>query len=65
VEILGYFTFFWLFIFSRKFRSAQVQEWRIGGAPERLGIVYEAVVSAIFGAVVPIGLLVALVGHVA
>ncbi len=65
MELLGYFTFFWLFIFSRKFRNAQVQEWKVGGTPERLGIVYEAVVSAIFGAVVPLGLLVALVGHVA
>ncbi len=63
MEILGYFTFFWLFIFCAKFRNAQVQEWRAGGTPERLEIVYEAVVSTIFGAVLPIGLVVVLVSR--
>jgi hypothetical protein len=63
VEILGYFTFFWLFLYNRTFRNAQVQEWRKGGTPERLGIIYEAVVSAIFGVVIPVGLLIALVAR--
>lgn len=28
-ELIGYFIFFWAFIFSKHFRESQIQEWRI------------------------------------
>ena len=57
VEIFGYFTFCWLFVFNARFRRAQIEEWRKGGAIERSGMVFEAAFSLLFGVAVPIALL--------
>jgi hypothetical protein len=53
IEVAGYFTFFWLFLFNRSFRQAQLAEWREGGWIERAFILFEAAVSALIGAIVP------------
>ena len=57
VEIAGYFTFFWLFLFNRRFREARIAEWREEGWLARTFMVFEAGVSMLFGAVVPAALL--------
>ncbi len=56
IEILGWFVYFWMFIFSKKFRNAWVQEFQDGGIPDRLYKCWEAVVSILFG-LAPFGLL--------
>ena len=61
VEVAGYFTFFWLFLFSQRFRDARIEEWREGGWLERSGLLFEAAVSTLIGAVVPVLVLWALV----
>jgi hypothetical protein len=57
IEAAGYFTFFWLFLFNRRFRDARIAEWRDGGWLERAFMLFEAGVSALIGAVLPMGLL--------
>ena len=52
-EIFGWFIYFWLFIFSKKFRTAWLQEYKEGGIPEKLYKYWEAIVSILFG-VIPI-----------
>lgn len=56
IEILGWFVYFWLFIFSKKFRTAWVQEFKDGGVSERLYKCWEAVASILFG-LAPLGLM--------
>ena len=57
IEITGYFSFFWLFVFSRRYRLLRAAEWREGGWLERLFIAFEASVSLLFGVGVPAVLL--------
>ncbi len=57
IEITGYFSFFWLFLFSRRYRVVRVAEWREGGWLERLFIAFEAAMSVLFGVGVPAALL--------
>jgi hypothetical protein len=57
IELVGCFTFFWLFLFSRKYRESQTERWREGGWLERSFILLEAFVSFTIGAVVPAALL--------
>lgn len=61
VEVLGYFAFFWLFVFNARFRRAQIQEWAGGGFIERAGLVFEGAFSFLFGVVAPLVLLTSLV----
>ncbi|MFG6414602.1 hypothetical protein ACG02S_11915 [Roseateles sp. DC23W] len=62
VDVLGYFAFFWLFVFNARFRRAQIEEWAGGGLIERAGLVFEATVSFLFGVIVPLALLAYLAG---
>jgi hypothetical protein len=57
LEAAGYFTFFWLFLFNRRFRQARIAEWREGGSAERAFLIFEASVSTLIGAVLPMVLL--------
>lgn len=61
LEAAGYFTFFWLFLFNRRFREVRIAEWREGGWLERTFLVFEASVSTLIGAVLPMVLLWALI----
>jgi len=61
IEVAGYFAFFWLFLFNRSFRQAHLAEWREGSRLERSLILFEAAVSTLIGAVLPVLLLWALV----
>jgi hypothetical protein len=56
LEILGYFTFFWLFLFSKSFRALQVQEWRNGGLWARSVQISEALFSLVFGVALPVAI---------
>lgn len=49
IELVGYVTFFWVLIFSRRFRQLQVEEWKRGGFIERAEIMVQAITSAILG----------------
>ena len=49
IEIFGWFVYFWLFIFSKNFRSAWIEEFKEGGIPEKLYKSWEGVVSVLFG----------------
>ena len=57
IEIAGYFSFFWLFLFSRRYRALRAAEWREGGWLERVFVAFEAGVSVLFGVGVPAALL--------
>ena len=57
IGFAGYFAFFWLFLLNSRFRHAQIEEWQQGGWPERLFILFEAVVSFTIGVAVPVGVL--------
>ena len=57
LEAAGYFTFFWLFLFNRRFREVRIAEWREGGSLERTFLIFEASVSTLIGAVLPMVLL--------
>jgi hypothetical protein len=57
IETAGYFTFFWLFLFNRTFRKVRIAEWQEGGWLERTFLVFEAGVSTLIGAVLPVALL--------
>ena len=60
VEFAGYFLFFWLFLFSKRYRVARVAEWRDGEWLERAFLLLEAAVSVLVGVVIPVALLWAL-----
>ena len=53
VELLGYVTSFWLFLFNRSYRQARVAEWGEGGWFERFFMVFEGSMSALIGVAVP------------
>jgi hypothetical protein len=57
IEAAGYLTFFWLFLFNRKFRAVRIAEWRDGGWLERMFLAFEAGVSTLIGVAVPAVLL--------
>jgi hypothetical protein len=57
IEVIGYLFFFWLFIFSPKYRHVKIEEWRNGSELERVGLLFEAMVSVLIGLVLPVGLL--------
>lgn len=57
IEITGYFSFFWLFVFSKRYRAMRVAEWREAGWLERLFIALEASVSVLFGVGIPAAVL--------
>ncbi|PLK50398.1 hypothetical protein [Uliginosibacterium sp. TH139] len=57
VEVIGYFAFFWLFVFNTRFRRALIQEWANGGFIERTGLVLEGTFSFLVGVVAPLVLL--------
>jgi hypothetical protein len=61
IEIGGYFFFFWLFLFSPNYRSLRLKEWRDGGSAERAFLLFEALVSILFGVLVPAFLIWAIV----
>ena len=49
IDFVGYVTFFWMFVFSGRFRQLQAEEWRNGGFLERGEILVQAITSAILG----------------
>ena len=53
-ELIGYFIFFWAFIFSKQFRESQNQGWRESGLLNRLFMILEAASSIFCGFVLPI-----------
>jgi hypothetical protein len=52
-EVLGYFTFFWLFIFKKQFREIKIVEWKEGNVGEKFLIVIEAISSIFCGLFIP------------
>ena len=61
VEFAGYFLFFWLFLFNKRFRAARIAEWHDGGWLERVFLLLEAAGSFLVGVIGPVALLWALV----
>jgi hypothetical protein len=53
-ELIGYFVFFWVFIFSKKFRQLQIQEWKESGLLNKVFMSLEAVSSFFCGVILPI-----------
>jgi hypothetical protein len=53
-ELLYYFVFFWAFVFSKKFRQSQIEEWRESGLLNRVFMSLEAVSSFFCGVILPI-----------
>jgi len=49
IEALGWLIYFWLFIFSKKFRTAWIQEYKVASSFEKVFKSWEALVSIIFG----------------
>jgi len=54
LEVIGYFIFFWAFIFSTQFRQHQIQEWKESGVFSKFFIVIEACSSILCGVCLPI-----------
>ena len=54
IDLIGYFAFFWLFLFNRRFRESRVADWQAGGWIERFFMCTEAVISFVIGVVIPI-----------
>jgi len=57
IEVVGYFAFFWLFLFSSRYRALQMEEWNNGGWFGRIFMVIEAITSTIIGLILPLALL--------
>lgn len=57
IEIAGYFAFFWFFIFNKRFRALQLEEWRNGNWLDRFFIGIEALTSVAVGVVLPLAIL--------
>jgi hypothetical protein len=57
IEVIGYFAFFWLFLFSKRFRALQREEWKNGDWLTRFFMVTEAIISTAFGVVLPLALI--------
>ncbi len=53
-EVLGYVVFFWGFLFSKKFRQAQIEEWKESGVFGKFCIILEAISSILCGFGLPI-----------
>jgi len=53
LEVIGYFIFFWAFIFSSKFRQSQIQEWKEAGVLSKFFIVIEVCSSVLCGVCLP------------
>ena len=53
-ELLYYFIFFWAFVFSKKFRQLQIQEWRQSELLNKVFMSLEAVSSFFCGVILPI-----------
>ncbi len=49
LELLGYFTAFWAFLFSPGYRRRQIAEFREAGAIRRCGIALEGSVATFCG----------------
>jgi hypothetical protein len=56
-ELLGYFFWFWLFVFNPECRAEVLREWRESGLLERSWIVVEALASFAVGVVLPLVIL--------
>ncbi len=52
-ELIGYFVFFWAFIFSKSFRDLQIKEWNLSGALNRFFMILEAASSIFCGVFLP------------
>jgi hypothetical protein len=57
IDFIGYFVFFWLFLFNKRYRATRMEEWQEGGWLERAFMLLEAASSFLIGAVVPGALL--------
>jgi hypothetical protein len=57
LEVIGYFIFFWAFIFSPKFRQSQIQEWKESGVVGKIFIIIEACSSILCGVCLPVYIL--------
>ena len=60
ISVVGYFAFFWLFLFNKRFRETRIAEWQSANRLERFFMSMEAISSILFGVILPIGLLVAI-----
>jgi hypothetical protein len=49
IEALGYFGSFWTFVFSRRFRTAVLADWRARGVGGKLAGLLEATVATVVG----------------
>lgn len=61
IDLVGYFAFFWLFLFSKKFRETRIADWRSGGLIERFFMTIESLISFLIGVILPIYLISTLV----
>jgi len=52
-EVLFYFSAFWLFIFSAKFRSEFISRWRAASARKKFFLGIEMASSVFAGVVLP------------
>ena len=53
-EFVGYFVFFWAFIFSPSFREQRVGEWKSTGWTNRFFMLLEVLSSFFCGVVLPV-----------
>lgn len=49
IELLGYFVFFWRFVFSSRYREETIQAFKDAGWIEKLFKLFEACVSTVLG----------------
>jgi len=54
LELIGYFIFFWAFVFNKKFRAMHIQEWNASGYANRFFMILEACSSIFCGVVLPV-----------
>ena len=57
LEIIGYFAWFWMFVFSKTFRKAWIEEFQSESWLGKLFGVIEAISSILFGLVLPLFLI--------
>ncbi len=57
MELIGYFAWFWLFIFSRKFRNIWIGELKSENWISRFFSLLEAISSVLVGLIGPIYLI--------
>jgi len=57
LEIIGYFAWFWVFVFSKTFRKAWIEEFKSGNWFGKLFGVVEVISSILFGLLLPLYLI--------